>query len=124
MKTPSLVRLFQVFALVSAPLCLWAADSAPAAQADSTVPPAAPATTSASVPAAAESSPSAAKEEGQVARDKAMGPDVKLANLFRYQAPPMPMAVLPRVTPIHGQGPSIVIERSRDGSIKSPSGGQ
>ena len=47
------------------------------------------------------------KEYGQAVRERAMGPDVKLANPFRYQPPPVPLRQLPRVTQNLGVGPTI-----------------
>jgi hypothetical protein len=65
---------------------------------------------------AAETTPatSPAKTAGVVARDKAMGPDVKLANPFRYQPPPIPLIALPPVTPNRAEGATMHVIREKD----------
>ncbi|MDP0496285.1 MAG: hypothetical protein Q7Q73_08755 [Verrucomicrobiota bacterium JB024] len=62
---------------------------------------------------ATETAPTAspAKTAGGTVRDKAMGPDVKLANPFRYQPPPIPLIALPPVTPNHAEGATMRVVR-------------
>ncbi len=71
-------------------------------------------------PAASPASPesAASNEQAEVVRSKAMGPDVKLANLFRYQPPPLPLAALPAVTPNQGEGASMRVLHL----VKTPEG--
>lgn len=55
-----------------------------------------------------------AKAAGATVRDKAMGPDVKLANPFRYQPPPIPLIALPPVTPNHAEGATMRVIREEE----------